>query len=321
MTGVPRRRGLVLGAALLAACTAVPAERGGRPRVDAMPGSSWASTSALDSHPAITQARVVPVTRELVLAGERKPVDLFLPRETGPAPVVVIAHGFSRNRTTMRGWGDRFAAAGYLVAIPDLPTRSDHARNGAGINDVLQQLESGAAAWPVDTTREAVMGFSAGGLSTALAAAANRRVALWIGLDPVDRGGAGAAAVTARAFPAVLITAVPSACNANGNGAALAAALPGPWLSLAVAGASHCDPESPGSRLCGMFCAGGWNAGRHAAFADYATAALDAVLRCRPAAWARLDAARADVRLTRVTGPGLETVRERCTSLEATPAR
>lgn len=252
------------------------------------------------------------LTREFTLAGARQRVDLFVPAGTGPAPLVVIAHGFSRHRGTMRGWGTRLSAEGYLVAVPDLPAWADHHRNGRALNELVRQLEAGGAGRAVDTTREALVGFSAGGLATLLAAAANPGIAVWVGLDPVDRGGSGAAAAAALSAPAVLITAEPAACNARGNAAAMTAALPGGWLSLAVAGASHCDAESPGSALCGLACAGSWDAERHAAFAEYTTAALDAVLRCRPAAWARLAAARDDRRLGSVRGPGLDAARGRC---------
>ena len=296
----------VAALALWASCVSA----GGAPAQVGQPNPPPVSRAPAAAVPAGTPGSATTIS--VVLAGGRTAADLFLPDTEGPVPVVVVAHGFSRTRATMRGWGPRLAAAGYLAAVPDLPARSDHARNGTAITDLLRQLEAGAAGRPVDATREAVVGFSAGGLASVLAAAAHAGVALWVGLDPVDRGGAGAAAAATRSFPAVLLTAAPSACNAHGNGAGIAASLKGPWLSLAVAGASHCDPESPGSRLCGMICAGGWTEARHAVFADYTTAALDAVLRCRPEAWERLDAARADPRITRVTGPGLEPLRRVC---------
>lgn len=266
-----------------------------------------------------SSTRVAPLTLDLALAGKTKRVDIFVPEGAAPLPVVVVAHGFSRDRTTMRGWGERLAEAGYLVAIPDLPTLSDHARNAAGLSDLLRQLEAGAALRAVDPTREALMGFSAGGLAALVAAAGTERVALWVGLDPVDRGGAGLAAAAHRRLPAVLVTADPSACNAHGNAAALAAGLTGPWLRVAVFGGSHCDAESRQSRVCGLFCAGGWDAGRHAVFVDYATAGIDLVLGCRPAAWERLARASADPRVAGVSGPGLAPVLEDCRRRAATP--
>src|SRR5688572_20951778 len=53
-------------------------------------------------------------SQKLVLAGESLKVDFYLPREAMTAPVVVVAHGFSRNRRTMAGWGGLLAQQGYI---------------------------------------------------------------------------------------------------------------------------------------------------------------------------------------------------------------
>ena len=78
-------------------------------------------------------------------------------------------------------------------------------------------------------------------------------VALWIGLDPVDRGDLGVKAATLLKSRAVVITAEPSPCNAHGNAKGIVAALPrGEHFS--VAGAVHVDAEWPTSWLAERVC-------------------------------------------------------------------
>jgi dienelactone hydrolase len=175
----------------------------------------------------------------------------------------------------MAGWGRHLAAHGYLAAVPDLPAWSDHARNGRAINELLAWLPAHLPAGvSIDTNRIALVGFSAGGLATLLAAADNPNVRVWIGLDPVDRDGAGAAAaprVTAQSF---IITAQPSGCNANGNASAIALAL-GPRVTRAsVPGASHADAEWP-TDWKARFACGGTSDTRRALFAEHTIAALE----------------------------------------------
>jgi dienelactone hydrolase len=62
--------------------------------------------------------------------------DLYLPRTTEPAPLVVVAHGFARNKARMSGWGRSLASQGFAVAVPTLPALSDHRRNGRAINEL-----------------------------------------------------------------------------------------------------------------------------------------------------------------------------------------
>ena len=204
-------------------------------------------------------------------------VDVYWPDATTPAPMVVIAHGFSRSRHNMSGWGQHLANAGFVVVVPDLPTLFDHARNGRFLSDLRAHFSAGAS-WKmrIDSSRVALMGFSAGGLSSLLSAAESPGAALWIGLDPVDVGDLGVRAATLLKSRAVVITAEPSPCNAHGNAKGIVAALPhGEYFS--VAGAVHVDAEWPTSWLAERVC-GRSTEDKRAAFVARATQALHEAL-------------------------------------------
>ena len=86
------------------------------------------------------QAGVIERTSKVRLTGKVVAVDFYLPMGTGPAPVVVVAHGFTRNRKTMAGWGGMLAKAGFIAVVPDLPTWADHARNGRALVELLDAV-------------------------------------------------------------------------------------------------------------------------------------------------------------------------------------
>lgn len=214
-------------------------------------------------------------TRELILPSGRVVFDLYRPASAGLRPLVVVAHGFWRSRANMAGWGEHLAAHGFLAAVPDLPAWADHERNGRAVRELIDSLLSTPPA-PVDDRRVAVIGFSAGGLATLLAAADDQRIRLWIGLDPVDRNGKGADAAPRVKGRAVIIRADPSRCNANGNAAGIERALAGRATAIAVAGATHTDPEWPTDWKARLAC-GASDEGRRARFVEAATAALKAM--------------------------------------------
>ncbi|MGA8056394.1 MAG: hypothetical protein WCA12_21460 [Burkholderiales bacterium] len=77
----------------------------------------------------------------------------------------------------------------------------------------------------------------------------------WIGLDPVDQRGQSKAAAPALGVPSLILRARPSGCNADGNGARIAEALPAATSEdLVVPDASHCDFEDPTSLACVVAC-------------------------------------------------------------------
>lgn len=194
-------------------------------------------------------------SQRLVLAGESVKVDLYLPRASNSAPVVVIAHGFSRNRKTMAGWGGLLAQQGFISIAPDLPTWTDHERNGRAVAELLAEVQAGKfIQQPKASGLAGLVGFSAGGMATLLAAAGNTNVSCWVGLDPVGKGRQTTQAAAALDIPCFVLRAEPSRWNAHGNAGQIFAALSGPAFSLLVNHASHVDAENPTSRAAEWAC-------------------------------------------------------------------
>lgn len=204
--------------------------------------------------------------------------DVYWPASQAVAPLVIVAHGFSRNRRNMAGWGQLLAAEGFVAVVPDLPTWSDHARNGRFLTELRVFLLSDAA-WRqrFDAERIGLLGFSAGGLSSLLSMAESPGPVMWIGLDPVDRDGLGVRAAATVQAEALVLTAEPSSCNADGNATAIAAALPRGRL-VHIAGAVHVDAEWPTSWLAELVC-GRSTAEKRASFRLQVTQALQQAFR------------------------------------------
>ena len=181
-------------------------------------------------------------------------VDVYWPETAALAPMVIIAHGFLRDRHNMSGWGQQLAKEGFVAVVPDLPTQSDHARNGRFMSD-LQVYFRTSASWTkrIDPSRLGLLGFSAGGLSSLLSAAESPNVTIWVGLDPVDMDGLGAKAARKLQSRAVVLTAEPSACNADGNARGIIADLPRAE-HFTIPGAVHVDAEWPSSWMAELIC-------------------------------------------------------------------
>ena len=255
----------------------------------------------------VTPTKVVAsFTRQLTLTGKAVPVDFYLPADVKSAPVVVVAHGFTRSRLNMAGWGGLLASNGFIVAIPDLPTLADRDQNGRAIVELLEVMNrEGLTAQPKPTGGAALIGFSMGGLSTLLAAASNGNVRCWIGLDPVESGRRGAQAAASLAIPCAVLRAEPAAWNLRGNVRRLTQALPGPFLTLCVRGATHSDPEAPTDGLAELLC-GKSNPQRHGTFERYTVATLRAVFFGDHNAQAALAGAVCDPAVEQVASRGLE---------------
>lgn len=200
-------------------------------------------------------------------------VDVYWPGATTKAPLVIVVHGFSRSRQNMAGWGRHLAGAGFVAVVPDLPAWSDHARNGLFLSQLREHLLSDPA-WQarIDPARFGLLGFSAGALASLLSAAASPGLAIWVGLDPVDHEGRGVHAAAMLQLPAVVLTAEPSACNADGNARDIVAALP-QGEHFRIAGAVHVDGEWPTSWLAERVC-GRSTEEKRRAFQERATQAL-----------------------------------------------
>lgn len=195
-------------------------------------------------------------TQNVVLDGQRVTLDLHATAGP-PRGAAILSHGFTRSRSTLAGHAQALAAAGVLALTPDLPCTFDFRCNGRALAALVGALRSGRFGPPVE--RVMLVGFSAGGLSSLLAAEAPGVVG-YVGLDPFDRvmpgesERLGLAAARGLRTEALLLRAPPSRCNAQAVAAPWAAALPRLWRDELVAGASHCDFESPSDWLCRLAC-------------------------------------------------------------------
>jgi dienelactone hydrolase len=192
-------------------------------------------------------------TLELTLAEHRTLVDFYLPAGTvPPRGAAILAHGFTRDRTTMAGHAAALADSGLVAAVPDLPFLTDSRSNAIALKDLVARLRRGDDTVPV--ARVMLVGFSAGGLAALLAADAPGVVG-YLGLDPFDRpGGVGRDKALTLTIPARLVRAPSSACNAFSIAEPWTRALRQLEEDRVIANATHCDFESPTDRLCQWAC-------------------------------------------------------------------
>jgi dienelactone hydrolase len=174
--------------------------------------------------------------------------EVLEPAERVTTATAVIAHGFLRDLTTMRGWAEHFASHGVRSVVVSFcassPFAGRHDRNALDLRAVADAVAG-------DEGSILYVGFSAGGLSALLAAAEDARTTAYLGLDAVDgRGGR----VTSRfEGPALFLAAEPSACNAQGSLLEVAAELVRAD-AVRIPAATHCHFEDPYAPLCERLC-------------------------------------------------------------------
>lgn len=196
-------------------------------------------------------------TKVHALDGHRVTLDVY--PAAGPLRgAAILSHGFTRSRRTLAGHAQALADAGVLVLTPDLPCTFDFRCNARALAELVGSLRAGGTFGdPVE--RVMLVGFSAGGLSSLLAADTPGVVG-YVGLDPFDRvmsGEAerlGLAAAGRLKTEALLLRAPPSSCNAQAVAAPWGTALPAVWRDELITGASHCDFESPTDWMCRLAC-------------------------------------------------------------------
>jgi pimeloyl-ACP methyl ester carboxylesterase len=223
-------------------------------------------------------AAAAPAVQTLPLAlGEQATVyDLYLPRDP-PRAMALVAHGFTRSRAQHVQLATRLAEAGFLVAVPDLPHWTRHEANA----DALVALAAEVSALPCARALPVVLiGTSAGGLSTLLAAERIAHVVLWVGLDPVDAFRQGRRAAQALQVPALVLRAPAGACNVGGSARRVASWLPEGHRLQRIDDASHCDFEDHTDTRCEQIC-GPADATRQALILQIT---VDAALQAVPAA-------------------------------------
>jgi dienelactone hydrolase len=196
-------------------------------------------------------------TEVVELVGHDLHVDVYEPGDQPAIGVAIVAHGFTRSRERHRDLGRALAAAGVTAVVPDLPYILNHWGNGDAIDELAHKLEGGALGLPpTEESNLVLVGTSAGGLATVLAAAKLPGLAGWVGLDPVDRTGSGVQAASRLKAPGVVLLAEPSACNLFGSGRSIARAVPHLLRSAVLGGSSHCDFEGPTNKFCQRVCGG-----------------------------------------------------------------
>jgi predicted dienelactone hydrolase len=215
-------------------------------------------------------------TLPVTLAEHATAVDLYVPAADAPRGLAVIAHGFTRSRGRHAVLARRLADEGFVVAVPDLPHWVHHGGNADAIVDLVRTVadERGLDALPV-----VLIGTSAGGLATLLATDRVPRLALWVGLDPVDAFGLAERAARSLVVPAVVLRGPSGVCNVGGSAHRIAGWLPNRRAEVRIEGASHCDFEDTTNWRCESTC-GPADPARQALIVDEAVKAVrDAVPR------------------------------------------
>lgn len=163
--------------------------------------------------------------------------------------IAILSHGFQRNRTNMRNYAQHLASWGVTVYTPTLCSRgffgSDHTARAEDLVNFANARFNGA---PV-----VYMGYSAGGLSSLLAAANDPNAIGVFGLDLVDSDNLGRDAASGVSVPVYGLLGGPALCNSQGNGAAVYDRAP-TSLAYRLVDASHCVFESPSDPACGIGC-------------------------------------------------------------------
>lgn len=237
--------------------------------------------------------------RQLTLANRPVSVALYYPPRLAEAPLVVVAHGFSRSKRYMAGWGCDLAREGFITAVLTQPALTDHRTNSQAIADLAALLNDSATKLAVKPSgRTALMGHSMGGLTTFLATV-KQPVDAWIGLDPVGMDGSWLKPAKTMHMPCLVLRAEPGAWNLKGNARKLFAELAGPKISVKVRGAGHLDPENP-TDVLGQLACGSADEARRAIFRRYAVAFAKAYLLDDAGARRVLEGAGDDPSLTEV---------------------
>jgi len=176
--------------------------------------------------------------------------DLYTPTGGEGAPLVVLGHGFQRDKNKMVEMATHMASYGVRVVTPNYChltfADTDHEQNAADQVTLATALASGA-----DVIHA---GYSAGGTAALLAAASDSATVAVLGLDAVDNGGIAATASATLLVPGLGLVGEPSNCNSNNNDGTYLVGLAAEGTSLRVHDATHCSFEGPTDVLCTGLC-------------------------------------------------------------------
>lgn len=203
----------------------------------------------VEAPPGVVQ-RTIPVE----IAGDTSVVDIYRPEARRAEAVVLLAHGFSRNRSTLAELATELTVAGFTVVVPDLPYFADSVANARFLGSLAATIKQRIRPdLDFGAQRIVFAGFSAGATASLVAASTSDALG-WIGLDPVDQGGAASEFANGLRAPAFVVRASPSSCNANYNFQPALARLPDLVANRVEPGASHCDFEAPTDAVCALVC-------------------------------------------------------------------
>jgi dienelactone hydrolase len=208
-------------------------------------------------HASEPTSNIRPQTQVVKINGTTLEVDVYKP--IGPQKgAAILTHGFTRSRTTMGEHAQALAARGVLAITPDMPCTFDFRCNASAIAEMVSLLRN-TTTFGGSNQRVMLVGFSAGGLSSLLAADTPGVVG-FVGLDPFDRvlpnetERAGIMASRNLTTEALLLRAPASRCNANAVAAPWGVELKALWRDELIASASHCDFEAPSDWKCRLAC-------------------------------------------------------------------
>lgn len=189
---------------------------------------------------------------------------------------VLLAHGFQRELSKMRGWAEHWQALGISTTIMSLCNSSwFHGHHDRNADDIV------ALARALDIDQPVYAGYSAGGLAAYLAAHQDESTFAYLGLDAVDSGELALELSDTLQRPALFITAEPSRCNAKGNFDSIIARYEGSQR-VSITGANHCDFEWPVDNRCYYVCGRSSEEQRAAAQAEIRQVASDWLLSIAP---------------------------------------
>ena len=214
-----------------------------------------AASSALHAFESAPNIR--PQTQVVKVNGTSIEVDVYKP--IGPLKgAAILTHGFTRSHTTMGEHAQALAARGVLAITPDMPCTFDFRCNASAIAALVNLLRN-TDTFGSSSQRVMLVGFSAGGLSSLLAADTPGVVG-YVGLDPFDRvlsnesERAGITASRRLTTEALLLRAPASSCNAKAVAAPWGSEMKALWRDELITGASHCDFEAPSDWKCRLAC-------------------------------------------------------------------
>ena len=181
---------------------------------------------------------------------------LYYPVNHESEAVVLLVHGFSRDRGVMAGFAEHFASWGFKTITMNL-LHSSIVDN----NPILDALDINILADQIGQGLPIVyLGHSSGGMRSVLAASQNSNAIAVLGLDLVDALYPGMdnqyyalSAVSNMMIPVWGMFGESSACNANSNGInVFQDAVQG--NAVIITEADHCDFELPTNFFCSLLC-------------------------------------------------------------------